>query len=60
VLRGRDKDGDLIIYIHGHKMGPHTYNSIEEHMQSVYYLLEVVFAEIMEDPMDKFCIVYNR
>jgi len=60
ILRGRDKDGDVVIYIHGHNLGEHTYNTIEEHMRSVFYLLEFVYAEIMEDPLDRFTIVYNR
>ena len=44
----------------GNRLGPDTYESLDEHMDSVYYLLEVVCAEILEDPMDKFTIVYNR
>ena len=60
VLCGRDKDGDVVVYLQGHEMGPHTYTTIEEHMKSVYFLLEIVCTEILDHPMDKFTIVYNR
>jgi len=60
LLCGRDKEGSLVIYIQGHELGPHTYTSIEHHMESVFYLLEVVCSEILEDPLEKFTIVYNR
>mmetsp|Transcript_28224 Transcript_28224/g.53414 ORF Transcript_28224/g.53414 Transcript_28224/m.53414 type:complete len:528 (-) Transcript_28224:46-1629(-) len=60
VMMGRDKEGDLVIYLHAHEMGSHTYSTIEEHMNSVFFLLEIVTAEILDDPMDKFTIVYNR
>ena len=60
LLRGRDLDGTLIIYIMGRNLGPDTYDSLENHMHSVFYLLEFVFEELLEDPMDKFTIIYNR
>lgn len=53
VTCGRDKEGDLVIYIHAHKMGKHTYTTIEEHMDSVFFLLEIVCAEILNDPLDR-------
>ena len=60
ILSGKDKEGDVVIFIQGHNLGEKTYNTIEEHMRSVYYLLEFVYSEIMEDPMSRFTIVYNR
>jgi len=60
VLRGLDRDGDIIIYIRACLLGPDTYTSLENHMRQVYYLLERVKAEVLKDPMDKFCIIYDR
>ncbi|GMI16224.1 hypothetical protein TrLO_g12967 [Triparma laevis f. longispina] len=60
IMMGRDKEGDLVIYLQAHEMGSHTYTTIEDHMNSVFFLLEIVTAEILDDPMDKFTIVYNR
>jgi hypothetical protein len=60
VMAGRDLDGDIVIYIHGRTLGPSTYESLDEHMDSVYYLLEIVCAECLEDGLDKFTIIYNR
>jgi len=50
----------VVIYIFGRRLGPDTYVSLDEHMRSVFYLLERVCAEVLVDPMDKFTIVYNR
>ena len=47
VLAGRDKEGDLVLYLMGHKMGPHTCKSIEDHMDSVFFMLEIVASEIL-------------
>ena len=60
ILLGRDKEGDVVIYIQGHELGPHTYTTIEDHMNSVFFLLEIVASELLDDPLDKFTIVYNR
>jgi len=60
VLTGFDRDGDPIIYIVGRRLGKHTYESLEEHMDSVYYMLEVVCSRLLLDAMSRFTIIYNR
>ena len=41
-------------------MGPKTYESLDQHMKCVYFLLEKLSSEVLDDPLDRFTIIFNR